>query len=384
MRRAGRGALAATAVLLASGCATAEAGIEPTETAFATIWQVREPGVGLLLLSDLDPDDDRFDAPAVPVRATLATRPDGCLVAVVDGVEHVPVWPVGSQLSGQVPTDEELAADPDAVTMWSISLPDGSVLRVDSPDPAEAFTAQAVVATVREPVDRPPAEAWEQPDVVEPHLAACAVPAPPIAFPDTGSIVTDWERTLARLPADPPPRTPPPGAASGSREPSVPATVEIFVDEHQFTLGYQPDPWEPGEDAPVPLVWGVTATSAQVGTGIATGVVRVTCIALETAPEAVDAAWEDVAELSLRTTEDAPLSAAGGWASGDGIPDRLDAHGAGTYRVRVHARGRDVAYDGVAEVPVEDYLVLAWPAPAAPPATLRATSEVAGWEVGRT
>ncbi|MEU2726066.1 hypothetical protein [Streptomyces smyrnaeus] len=40
--------------------------------------------------------------------------------------------------------------------------------------------------------------------------------------------------------------------------------------------------------------------------------------------------------------------------------------GPGSYRVRVHARGRDIAPDGVAEEPVEDYLLIVWPAPPEP------------------
>lgn len=39
----------------------------------------------------------------------------------------------------------------------------------------------------------------------------------------------------------------------------------------------------------------------------------------------------------------------------------LTPQGPGTYRVRVHARGRDIAPDGVAYEPVEDYLLIVWP-----------------------
>ncbi len=41
----------------------------------------------------------------------------------------------------------------------------------------------------------------------------------------------------------------------------------------------------------------------------------------------------------------------------------LTPAGPGSYRVRVHARGRDTAPDGVAEEPLEDYLLTVWPAP---------------------
>ncbi|MGH3449573.1 MAG: hypothetical protein ACRDQW_02380, partial [Haloechinothrix sp.] len=38
----------------------------------------------------------------------------------------------------------------------------------------------------------------------------------------------------------------------------------------------------------------------------------------------------------------------------------------GYYRLRAHARGRDIATDGVASEPVEDYLFVVWPAPPGP------------------
>ncbi|UNZ21334.1 hypothetical protein [Streptomyces sp. 891-h] len=44
----------------------------------------------------------------------------------------------------------------------------------------------------------------------------------------------------------------------------------------------------------------------------------------------------------------------------------LTPAGPGSYRVRVHARGRDIAPDGVAEEPLEDYLLVVWPAPTQP------------------
>ncbi|WP_016906775.1 hypothetical protein [Streptomyces xiaopingdaonensis] len=44
----------------------------------------------------------------------------------------------------------------------------------------------------------------------------------------------------------------------------------------------------------------------------------------------------------------------------------LTPRGAGHYRVRVHARGRDTEPDGFVEEPVEDYLLIAWPQPPEP------------------
>lgn len=55
---------------------------------------------------------------------------------------------------------------------------------------------------------------------------------------------------------------------------------------------------------------------------------------------------------------------------------RLDAHGQGWYRIRVHATGRDLATGEWVECPVEKYLVMAWPAPRADPVVYRAASEI--------
>jgi hypothetical protein len=51
----------------------------------------------------------------------------------------------------------------------------------------------------------------------------------------------------------------------------------------------------------------------------------------------------------------------------------LTQAGAGGYRIRVHARGRDTAPDLVALEPVEWYLIQVWPAPPAPERVLRQT-----------
>jgi len=159
-------------------------------------------------------------------------------------------------------------------------------------------------------------------------------------------------------------------------------TTNIEVDFHQFTIGHDEGPVDHPKVSRVELVWAITATSARVSTGIASGPVRVTCRALDEAPLVLEDGWEDVMELSLETTPDWALSAAGNWGGDEELVDRIDVHGPGTYRLRVHARGRDINYDGAVEEPVEDYLVLGWPAPAAPTRVLKATSKVGRQEQG--
>jgi hypothetical protein len=86
--------------------------------------------------------------------------------------------------------------------------------------------------------------------------------------------------------------------------------------------------------------------------------------------------WDEVAEVSLVTGAGALGVMSGGqgprqWSAlTDGRP--------GSYRIRVHARGREAgaSEDVVAGRPVEDHLVQIWPAPAAPAAVHKVTDEV--------
>lgn len=89
--------------------------------------------------------------------------------------------------------------------------------------------------------------------------------------------------------------------------------------------------------------------------------------------------WDDVVEVSMRLTDATTIHGP--------IPDdRVRAlppvshRGAGTYRIRVHTRGRDAARDlgDIDGTPVEDHLLQAWPAPRArKPATNSPTSTAA-------
>ncbi|QHT55136.1 hypothetical protein GXP71_02875 [Cellulomonas sp. H30R-01] len=158
----------------------------------------------------------------------------------------------------------------------------------------------------------------------------------------------------------------------------MPKTADASVDWHMFIVGH--DIGEPYLDDPVDehgVIGRVKRTYCTVVTGIATGCVRVTTEALDGPPESVDDTWEDVGEVSLETSTELPMRAAGVDPTPGQEPlDPLDAHGPGWYRLRVHARGRDSYWDGSTLEVLEHYLILSWPAPYAPPATLRATSEV--------
>ncbi|PYI69758.1 hypothetical protein CVV68_01215 [Arthrobacter livingstonensis] len=97
-----------------------------------------------------------------------------------------------------------------------------------------------------------------------------------------------------------------------------------------------------------------------VRTGIYMGPVRVTTEVLETRPELVEADWEDIEEYSLRL-ETGTISLTG-FRDEPFLIGRIAA-GPVDYRVRIHAKGRDINYDLAVDEPCEDYLIVLWPEP---------------------
>lgn len=103
---------------------------------------------------------------------------------------------------------------------------------------------------------------------------------------------------------------------------------------------------------------------AMIYTGISHGYVRVAVEVLESSPEYLDISdWDEVIDSSVYSASgelrvDSPDTGA---ATGLAV---LSSNGPGHYRIRVHARGRDTNYDAVQNDPVEDYVLLAWPAAA--------------------
>ncbi|MGW7516421.1 hypothetical protein ACWGJ2_12590 [Streptomyces sp. NPDC054796] len=101
---------------------------------------------------------------------------------------------------------------------------------------------------------------------------------------------------------------------------------------------------------------------AVVMTGVQAGPVQVEVEARSHAPQYVDTqAWDEVLDHSLY----APNGQVGvnHMEHGPtGLP-LLTPYGAGHYRIRVHARGRDTEPDGFVEEAVENYRLIAWPHP---------------------
>ena len=104
---------------------------------------------------------------------------------------------------------------------------------------------------------------------------------------------------------------------------------------------------------------------------------------LQSRPAEQADSWEDVVEFSLTTQDDLRI-----WPLFDEPLDPDLAHaGPGTYRLRLHARGRDkteeaYSLEGIPdpeadELSAEEHLLQVWPAPPAEPKVIRLTSAFA-------
>ncbi|MET9263849.1 hypothetical protein [Amycolatopsis sp. NPDC004079] len=111
---------------------------------------------------------------------------------------------------------------------------------------------------------------------------------------------------------------------------------------------------------------GVDSGGAAVLTGTTTCKVTVTLHVLDAEPGSVELdGWDEVSEVSV-DSEEGYLLVQNVMV---GPPQELDALayvGPGAYRVRVHARGRDIAPHPHAEAPDEHYLISVRPAPEKP------------------
>ena len=105
---------------------------------------------------------------------------------------------------------------------------------------------------------------------------------------------------------------------------------------------------------------------AIIFTGTEMGPVSVTADWRDEPPALDIAPWDEVVEISMRFVR----HPAGVFGAFDDKRDAelIPALPPGSYRVRVHARGRDAAYAvrHVRGSPLEEHLIIAWPAPPGP------------------
>jgi hypothetical protein len=117
----------------------------------------------------------------------------------------------------------------------------------------------------------------------------------------------------------------------------------------------------------------VMAVGARIHTGIDTGNVNVATSMLNARPEEVDPdSWDEIVDVSIFSRHgllrvDSPQT---GFV--DSLPV-LSFQGPGSYRLRVHARGRDIAHRQVKEVSAEQYLLTIWPEEPSPEVIIRLT-----------
>jgi hypothetical protein len=121
------------------------------------------------------------------------------------------------------------------------------------------------------------------------------------------------------------------------------------------------------------LTCAVGPAEAVVFTGVSSGYVEVRVDVRGSVPAELDAAdWDDIVEISVEAGAK-PLTVVGNMAEATVDFPSLASAGPGHYRMRVHVRGRDARIDLVAQPPYEQYLIMAWPAPPAPPVAFRNT-----------
>jgi len=123
---------------------------------------------------------------------------------------------------------------------------------------------------------------------------------------------------------------------------------------------------------------GVLANPGEVAvilTGTESGDVRVAVEILDESPTSIPMEdWSEIVEVSLEISGDgAFVTTVDELDEDDPLPDLP----AGAIRLRVHARGRDEAYNAVEDpAPVEEHLLQVWPAAPQPENVIKLTDAV--------
>ncbi|MCO4264830.1 hypothetical protein NG697_18225 [Pseudarthrobacter sp. MDT3-26] len=111
-----------------------------------------------------------------------------------------------------------------------------------------------------------------------------------------------------------------------------------------------------------------------VSTGVHSGPIALTVEVLGARPEGTAPGWEDIHEVSLMLPEGrAYFNPPTGWEMKD--VGTITGNEKGSYRARLHATGRDTAFDLVVESPVERHLIQLWKEPPSPVSVLSSESE---------
>jgi hypothetical protein len=163
------------------------------------------------------------------------------------------------------------------------------------------------------------------------------------------------------------------------------ATVDVWVDYDQYYLTDIEDSSQAFERPPV-APGGLTETIpgfVVVYSGTNIGPVRVTVQVHQAAPPLDLVAWEDVTEISFTAPNGQTTIQEWGGQVPQELPN-LTPGGPGSYRLRLHVRGRDRGREQVSpEEPVEQHLLAIWPAPPAPNVIHQLTSQDGQAQAGR-
>ncbi|MFE9112258.1 hypothetical protein ACFYN9_21930 [Streptomyces collinus] len=143
-------------------------------------------------------------------------------------------------------------------------------------------------------------------------------------------------------------------------EPSTTGTALVHAEYHLFQVTDPHGPVADDLDASLTGLVSADGGTIEVTTGIHTGDVYVTVEPYAQAPETAHG-WEEIAEISCHSPSGELLVTPFMDDPAD-LPS-LASQGPGSYRLRVHARGRDRAVDQtVIDEVVESYLIQSWPA----------------------
>ncbi|MER7780357.1 hypothetical protein ABTZ21_36075 [Streptomyces sp. NPDC096191] len=105
------------------------------------------------------------------------------------------------------------------------------------------------------------------------------------------------------------------------------------------------------------------AAGALIMTGINTGYVNVEASVVDRCPDVDTDGWEEVMEISVNAPSGDLKVESLERGPDTNAQQFLNPMGSAWYRLRVHTRGREVMRDKVSLEPIEDYLLIVWPAP---------------------
>lgn len=115
-----------------------------------------------------------FQSAPEPLAGALRALENGCLVAMIDGVDHVVFWPDGTVV--------EDTGEP--VGRYDVTLPDGRALHA-STSSGDRFSAAGTMADSSGVIAVDPQRPDD--DYAGSYLGFCGVDAPPVMFPDAAT-----------------------------------------------------------------------------------------------------------------------------------------------------------------------------------------------------